>query len=795
MKNNLNKYFLILFASIFFHNNIFANEFNFDVSEINIFDNGNLIKTNEGVVTTKENDIIIEAKQFQYNKISSVLIATNGNALLKKDNIKIKADRIIYDKRNYLINATGNVIINNLTQNIVIKTSKIVYNKISQKISSDTSTTINDSLGNIITSSDFMYTFNNNLVKLNSVKIISSDNDIMQLDKAYINLLSKKVVGKDVLIDFNKKGLTTENEPRLKGNAISIDQNVSTISKGIFTTCKRNNDCPPWEFLAKEIKHDKEKKTIYYKNAWLRIYNQPVVYFPKFFHPDPTVKRQSGFLMPAFKDSTSQGSSFQIPYFYVLSENKDFTITPRIYSNQKFLAQSEYRQVNKNSDYLIDSSLFFEKNSSTKNHLFLQSNKELNPSYFEEATINFNLERVSNDTYLKINKLESPIINDYNLLKSSVGLTAYKEDLSFTTNFEIYENLSKNKSDRYEYILPNYNLIKNFQSNEKLNGSFLLTSSGYIKNYNTNILDKVIINDLIFSSNSKFSSSGIKKGFNFLIKNTNTDSKNSLKYQENLNHKLYTTAEYNTSWPLIREFDGYQNIFKPIISLRYSPDNSKNMREENRRINTNNIFNLNRIASNDSVEGGSSITYGTEFIKSKKLGEEIINIKLANILKNKEDKNLPRNSSLGQKTSDIFGSINFSPNNIWSIGYEFAQDNDLSDTNFQIFKSEMSINNFVTTFEYLNENNTNLSNTYLANKTSYQFNSSSNIAFETRKNKKTKLTEFYNLLYQYRNDCLVAGIEYNKDYYSDRDLEPDESIFFKLTIIPFGQTSSPNLIK
>ena len=260
MKNNLNKYFLILFASIFFHNNIFANEFNFDVSEINIFDNGNLIKTNEGVVTTKENDIIIEAKQFQYNKISSVLIATNGNALLKKDNIKIKADRIIYDKRNYLINATGNVIINNLTQNIVIKTSKIVYNKISQKISSDTSTTINDSLGNIITSSDFMYTFNNNLVKLNSVKIISSDNDIMQLDKAYINLLSKKVVGKDVLIDFNKKGLTTENEPRLKGNAISIDQNVSTISKGIFTTCKRNNDCPPWEFLAKEIKHDKEKK-------------------------------------------------------------------------------------------------------------------------------------------------------------------------------------------------------------------------------------------------------------------------------------------------------------------------------------------------------------------------------------------------------------------------------------------------------------------------------------------------------------------------------------------------------
>ena len=67
--------------------------------------------------------------------------------------------------------------------------------------------------------------------------------------------------------------------------------------------------------------------------------------------------------------------------------------------------------------------------------------------------------------------------------------------------------------------------------------------------------------------------------------------------------------------------------------------------------------------------------------------------------------------------------------------------------------------------------------------------------FETRKNKKTKLTEFHNLIYQYSNDCLVAAVEYNKDYYSDNDLKPSESIYFKLTIIPLGGTSSPNFYK
>ena len=45
-----------------------------------------------------------------------------------------------------------------------------------------------------------------------------------------------------------------------------------------------------------------KKKKIKYDNATLRIYDYPIVYFPKFFHPDPTVNRQSGFLTPTIKE-------------------------------------------------------------------------------------------------------------------------------------------------------------------------------------------------------------------------------------------------------------------------------------------------------------------------------------------------------------------------------------------------------------------------------------------------------------------------------------------------------------
>jgi len=69
------------------------------------------------------------------------------------------------------------------------------------------------------------------------------------------------------------------------------------------------------------------------------------------------------------------------------------------------------------------------------------------------------------------------------------------------------------------------------------------------------------------------------------------------------------------------------------------------------------------------------------------------------------------------------------------------------------------------------------------------------LLYRERKNRKTKLQEFYNLIYQYENDCLVASIQYSKDYYSDRELKPTEELFFSITIVPFANVGSPKIIK
>jgi LPS-assembly protein len=792
-----NRYLIfLLYIFLFISSSVYGDEITFETEEIQIIDDGNTIITSKGLARSSDDNIEIIANRFNYNKSQLLLKAIgNGLARLMDDNIEVEADIFNYDRKTLILKATGNVKVKDLDSNILLSSNEIIYDIQSKSIKSESDSQVEDENKNLFLSKSFIFLLKENLIKLNDLEAIDNQKNVLKTDKAFINTVSKKLIGKDISIDFNNKTFQKDNEPRLKGNSVRSDSNLTVIKKGVFTSCKRNDDCPPWQLSAKEIKHDKEKKTIYYKDAWLKLYDKPVFYFPKFFHPDPTVKRQSGFLMPTFQDSSNLGGSFLLPYYHVLAENKDFTLTPRLYSEDRLTLQSEYRQVNLGSEHNLDFSFTGEKDESIKNHFFYKSLSKLNFSYFEESDVDIQLQHVTNDTYLKTYKFESPLIDDFDNLTSSIKIQANNDDLFLNLDFNVYEDLSKTKSDRFEYVLPSYNLFKVFEPNESLNGSFSINSLGYVKTYNTNVSESVNINDLNFNSNFTFSNLGIRNGYNILFKNVNSESNNSTNFKDTPNQELFSMLEFNSTYPLKKKLDYSSNILKPALSFRYSPNNFRESRESESRIDTSNIFSLNRLGRNDVVESGASITYGIEYEKTDLDDLNLFSAKLASVVRAKEEKNLPTNSSLGKKNSDIFGSLNYIPNEFFKTGYDFALKNNLEDKNYEILKGQLSINNFVTSFEYLNENNTAGKESFISNKTTYQVNSSNNLSFVTRRNKKTKLTEFYNLIYQYENDCLKAAIEYNKDYYSDRDLKPTENIFLKLTIIPFGETNSPNLKK
>ena len=158
-----------------------------------------------------------------------------------------------------------------------------------------------------------------------------------------------------------------------------------------------------------------------------------------------------------------------------------------------------------------------------------------------------------------------------------------------------------------------------------------------------------------------------------------------------------------------------------------------------------------------------------------------------------ENEDLPVKSTIGKKSSDIVGKAKISPSKYFNISYNFSLDNNLESSNYDSVKTTLSLNNFVTSFEFLQEQGDIGNESFIKNNTSYNFDEENSLNFSTRKNKVTNLTEFYNLIYQYKNDCLVAGIEYSKAYYSTATIKPEQQIFFSITIVPFGKATSPGI--
>jgi LPS-assembly protein len=791
-------FFFILFFQFSF---VLSDEFQFEAATIETSSKGDIINGFGGVEINYKKDLTLTGEVFQYNK-PDTLLSVEKNVLIKDKFNKnsIESKKITFNKKLNIIYIPGKAFIE-IDGGYSIESSNITYDKNLNLIFSNNKTLVTDLYTNKYYMNAFSYSVIDQILIADNVKITDTENNIYEIKNIRYNLKTNEIIGKDISLVFNSEiQKSNQNEPRLKGNAIFYKHGTTQINKGVFTTCKKDDSCPPWVLKAEKIEHDKVEKIINYKNAFLELYDVPVFYFPRFFHPDPSVKRQSGFLNPSFSQSNNLGNYISIPYFNAISKSSDLTFSPRFYDDGKSIYQSEYRKINKKSEHALDfgiknkSALIFDNNKNdTATHFFSRSifDIDLNDAFI--GTIALKIQQTSDDEYLKTYKLMSPLIESHSTLNSKLDFDLYSEDLQFEFVAETYENLSLQDSDRFEYIYPSINILKSFDNFK--NGNLNISSSVLNKEFQTNKKESTVVNDLSFKSYNKISSIGLLTSYEFLIKNFNSDSNNSVNYSDKNSSSIEAITKYQIKYPLKKNRPTYTSTITPLISATYSPNDTKNKSQDDRIINFDNIFSINRIGVSDTVEGGQSITVGTEYsLYNNKADKKYFSANLATLFRDKENKNLPTNSTLGEKKSDVFGNINFNGNQFIDLDYEFALDNDLKTINLNKITSTLSFYKFVSEFNFLEKKGLQ-SQSYITNETKLSINDSSYVGFRTRRNKETNVTEYYNLLYEYQNDCLTAGIEFKKNYYNDNSLKPEELLFFSITIMPFGKISTPGLNK
>ena len=507
--------------------------------------------------------------------------------------------------------------------------------------------------------------------------------------------------------------------------------------------------------------------------------------------------------MPELGSSNDLGSSFYAPYFLVISENKDITIKPRWYDNKLLILQNEYRQKTKKSNTIIDFSIAKSHatapadKSDSRSHFFVNSKVDLDLENFLQSNLEINLNNVSNDTYLKKFTLPSPLLSGVgNALKSNITLDLAHDNYDFLTSIEMYETLSGDSSDRYQYVLPRYNFSKNFGIDD-VNGSFNFGSIGSNSLNTTNVLSTSISNNLSFNSFDKFTKNGIKSNFDILLKNLNSLGKKSTIYKSSPQSEVMSAYAFNMSFPMLKKANTNYNTLVPKISFRASPHEMKNHNSTNRKVNVDNIFNIDRFSLGDSFEAGESITLGIDFKKQKiknlniKEIEDYLDFKLATVFRFKHEEKIPNKSTLNKKRSNVFGQVTYKPSDMLSLNYDFSVNDDLNKLDYNSIDAIFNLNNFSSKTTFLEERGVVGNSNIISNESSYNFNEENSLSFKTRRNRTLSLTEYYDLLYEYKNDCLIAGVQYKKRYYADRDVVPLEELFFSITIVPLS-TFSPD---
>ena len=611
-----------------------------------------------------------------------------------------------------------------------------------------------------------------------------------------------------------------------KEGTLIVNQDSSGEKRNAYTSCVNEKGltasmlekCPDWNVTSSKTTHNKKEKMLYHKNVLVNIRNVPVFYTPYFSHPDPTVKRKSGFLPPSIKNFTNLGRSFKAPYFLEIDTSKDFTFTPIYYTEEYPVFLGEYRQKNKNSEFYVDTSYSkgykelnkksddgtsIKRTAGSRNHFFFNFLGNYDDLIFASNDLEMNIQKISQKNYLKVNQINTTNIKqNISALQNDIILRSYEASKQLTLEAYVYENLNEEISNKkYQYTLPSIRFDNFFR---KFNQAINLSNDFSAKNLGENINQTYQINNISTNSDLKKVTSiqGMGSIFKTTVKNINVYNDNVENAKENLNNDVYLTLAIENNYPLVKYSDNTEQSISPVIFSKYTTGSMENASEQDKTLNYQDIFSMDRTNSVTNIETGASVGYGVEYnLNKKNLNNEVYldaEFSIGQILKKNRLKEMPKNSSLQEKRSDYIGASSF------KINSEKLNNSSLNiNYNYIVNKNFNALlkNEIITS---LNNDNNNLSFSFyeenkIGNKhyleTKYQRKFEDNLSFSMglRKNLQEDFTERNFIETNYESDCLKIGLTLSKRFYQDEELRPSNNLTFSIVLKPFGSPVAPDL--
>lgn len=480
-------------------------------------------------------------------------------------------------------------------------------------------------------------------------------------------------------------------DAKLKGvNGRRIGGTRTVLNSASYTACKtcaeHPDDPPLWQLRARTVTHDEIQHVIEYEDMWMDIAGVPVVYAPYFSHTDPFIKRKSGLLAPGMINNSTLGSAVRIPYFQVIDDYHDVTLSPLLSSNQgeQLGVKDRWRFMGGDTQTVFsvanETSAGEGGKPTTGWHIDAKGQFDLN----ERWRTGYQVQRASDQDYLRI--------YGYHVDKPYLTINPYLERFGYRSysSLEAYsfQSLSSSTSSQYVNPLTQGEPVVaplgsfNYVGDPDRRGGYWTVdtrSAAITREHGTNSRR---INSMTAWNLPATTSDGqvIKFSTGMRLDAYDSDNVTDMHSGGANAYRAIPSATVDWRYPLAKVSAISSQTLTPIVVATAAPNGGNPLKIPNEdslafELDDVNIFSPNPYTGYDHVFGGPRVAYGGEYnIVSR--GLPAMDFLLGQSYQFHPDRSFQPGDGIDDHLSDYVGRVVVSPSSNMNIGYRYRLDKD-----------------------------------------------------------------------------------------------------------------------
>ena len=571
-----------------------------------------------------------------------------GTVFDRRQPVTFQADRIDYNQKSNIVTLTGHV--EAWQAGHVLFADRVLY---------DRNTNIADAVGHVV--------------------LVSPDGQIVYSNYAELShdMTNGIMSQMNITLPLNAK-LAANGGRRTEGQ-------VNELSRAVYTACdvcaKHPNSYPLWQISARSATQDVQHHLIEYKDATMEIYGVPVLWFPYFSHPDPTAKRMSGLLIPGAGFSTHLGAFTDIPYYWVINNSTDATITPIISTKNGLAGDAKYREDFNFGTLKVDASAGLD-HGQLGGALFADGLFDLDPSW----RAGFNVQRASSVDYLN----DYSILPNANELQSEFYVEGFGDGSYARVESSFYQGLVGSVTNSELPLVLPYGLYSYTGHPDSLGGTLSVNANAFniLRTTGTNTQRAAISSDysipfqdgagelwstVVHLDAAAYNATSLNEYPNF---DTNR--------AEASEGRALPQVALNYRWPIMNDSGALgSQLFQPIVQLIGAPIINNNVNRTNIpnedsydfQFTDANLFGFNKFPGIDRLENGMRANLGFESEWFLGNGGVIDGLIGQSYRAHKDDTFAP-GSGLEDNISDVVARLTYTPTPWLDFVYRTRLDHD-----------------------------------------------------------------------------------------------------------------------